>query len=162
LLLWGNSSRGTGGTPIAFVGVARRHAAARKGLAALMMALVLRAAPASSGERPELVLPLVTTIALVSAARATPSQVGALGGGRPLLSLLPAQLILEDGYEYDPEDYLPARRSARLLDRDRIVSYELLRRPQRGWMARIAYDEEGRGPLTTRGERLSVFAEFRF
>ena len=51
---------------------------------------------------PDLILPLVTAIALASAASNVPQQVATLDPGRcPLLSLLPKQVHIGDGYEYD-------------------------------------------------------------
>jgi hypothetical protein len=147
------------------MGSSHRHAATRKRLAVLVGAVALVAAPARAGDRPDLRLPLVTTIALVTAAShaAAPTQVAVVGpGGRPVLSLLPHQLLVEDGYEYDPEDYLPRRLSATVYDSDRIVGYELFRRPRRGWMASVSYDEVSRGPLTGRSDVLSLTFEYRF
>src|SRR5881628_89117 len=122
---------------------ARRRAAVRNGLAAIMAALLLQAASALADGAPNLILPLVTAIAFASAASNVTRQVATLDPGkRPLLSLIPKQVHVVDGYEYDFEEYVGLRRPNDVVDRDRIVSYEVFRRPRRGWMASFAYDEE--------------------
>ena len=152
---------------------ARRRAAARYGLAAVMAALALRAAPARAGgapelmlgAKPELILPLMRTLALVSAARGTPSQVNVMEPGhRPIFTLLPDQLWIPNGYNVKLIKYIaPDRRSAELfIDSDRILAYELLSRPRHGWMASFAYDLGTRGPLAGSDEYLSIELKHRF
>ena len=142
---------------------ARRRTASRNALAAMTVALVTRAAPALADGAPNLVLPLVTAIAFASAASEAPRQVATLGpGNRPLLSLIPKQVHIVDGYEYDFDDYVGLRRPRNLVDSDRIVSYDILRRPRRGWMAFVAYDEEYRGPVTGRSDVLRIGLKRRF
>ena len=129
----------------------------------MTVALVTRAAPALADGAPNLVLPLVTAIAFASAASEAPRQVATLGpGNRPLLSLIPKQVHIVDGYEYDFDDYVGLRRPRNLVDSDRIVSYDILRRPRRGWMAFVAYDEEYRGPVTGRSDILRIELKHRF
>ena len=141
----------------------RRHAAARNGLAAMMLALVLQTTPALADGAPNLILPLVTAIAFASAASNVPRQVATLDPGRrPLLSLLPKQVQIVDGYQYDFEDYVGLKRPSDLVDRDRIVSFDILRQPRRGWTAFVAYDEEYRGPLTSRSDVLRIEFKHRF
>jgi len=141
----------------------RRHAAARNGLAAMMVALVLQTTPALADGAPNLILPLVTAIAFASAASNVPRQVATLDRGqRPLLSLIPKQVHIPDGYEYDFEDYVGLKRPSDLVDRDRIVSFDILRQPRRGWTAFVAYDEEYRGPLTSRSDVLRIEFKHRF
>ena len=140
-----------------------RHAAARNGLAAMMVALLVQAAPARADGAPNLILPLVTAIAFASAASDVPRQVATLDPGqRPLLSLIPRQVHIPDGYQYDFEDYVGLKRPSDLVDRDRIVSFDILRQPRRGWMAHVAYDEEYRGPVTSRGDVLRIEFKHRF
>jgi hypothetical protein len=142
---------------------ARRVAAARNGLAAIVVVLALRATPAFAEGAPNLILPLVTAIALASAASSVSQQVATLDpGGRPLLSLLPKQVHIVDGYEYDFEDFVGIKRPSDMVDRDRIASYDLTRQPRRGWMAFVAYDEEYRGPVTGRSEVLRVEFKHKF
>jgi len=141
----------------------RRHAAARNGLAAMTVALLIQATPALADGAPNLILPLVTAIAFASAASNVPRQVATLDpGGRPLLSLIPQQVHLVDGYQYDFESYVGLRRPNDMVDSDRVVSYDILRRPRRGWMAFVAYDEEYRGPVTGRSEVLRLELKHRF
>ncbi|TMB18914.1 MAG: hypothetical protein E6J59_13420 [Deltaproteobacteria bacterium] len=142
---------------------ARRRTASRNALAAMTVALVTRAAPALADGAPNLVLPLVSAVAFASAASEAPRQVATLGpGNRPLLSLIPKQVHIVDGYEYDFDDYVGLRRPRNLVDSDRIVSYDILRRPRRGWMAFVAYDEEYRGPVTGRSDVLRIGLKRRF
>ena len=143
--------------------IVRWRVAARNGLAATMVALLLQAAPAHADGAPNLILPLVTAIAFASAASNVPRQVATLDPGRrPLLSLLPKQVQIVDGYQYDFEDYVGLKRPSDMVDSDRIVSYNILRQPRRGWMAHVAYDEEYRGPVTSRGDVLRIEFKHRF
>jgi hypothetical protein len=140
----------------------RRHAAARNGLAAMMVALALTT-PALADGAPNLILPLVTAIAFASVASNVPRQVATLDPGqRPLLSLIPKQVHIVDGYQYDFEEYVGLRRPNDMVDSDRIVSYDILGRPRRGWMAHVAYDEEYRGPVTGRSDVLRIEFKHRF
>jgi hypothetical protein len=104
--------------------------------------------------------PLVTAIAFASAASDVPRQVATLDPGRrPLLSLLPKQVHIVDGYQYDFEDYVGLKQPRDLVDSDRVATFDILRRPRRGWMAHLAYDTEYRGPVTGRSDVLRI--EFR-
>src|SRR5438034_4119711 len=142
---------------------ARRRAAVRNGIAAIMAALLLQATPALADGAPNLILPLVTAIAFASAASDVHRQVGTLDPGRrPLLSLIPKQVQIVDGYQYDFEDYVGLRRPKDMVDSDRIVSYDILRQPRRGWMAHVAYDEEYRGPVTGHSDVLRIEFKHRF
>src|SRR5437867_13325122 len=110
--------------------IVRWRVAAQNELAATMVALLLQAAPAHADGAPNLILPLVTAIAFASAASNVPRQVATLDPGRrPLLSLLPKQVQIVDGYQYDFEDYVGLRRPKDMVDSDRIVSYDILRQP---------------------------------
>src|SRR5437867_13257793 len=85
---------------------ARRRAAARNCIAALTVTLALHAAPVFA-DGANLILPLVSAIAFASAASNVTRQVATLDPGkRPLLSLLPKQVQIVDGYQYDFEDYV--------------------------------------------------------
>src|SRR5438046_2974487 len=96
---------------------ARRRTASRNALAAMTVALVTRAAPALADGAPNLVLPLVSAVAFASAASEAPRQVATLGpGNRPLLSLIPKQVHIVDGYEYDFDDYVGLSRPRRGTD----------------------------------------------
>ena len=129
----------------------------------MAVALAMRATPTLADGPPNLILPLVTAIAFASAASDVPRQVATLDPGRrPLLTLIPKQVHIPDGYEYDFEDYVGLKRPSDMVDNDRIVSYDILRRPRRGWMAFIAYDEEYRGPITGRSDVLRFELKRRF
>src|SRR5205809_3841331 len=141
----------------------RRRAAARNGLAAMTVALLIQATPALADGAPNLILPLVTAIAFASGVSNVPRQVATLDPGRrPLLSLIPQQVHIVDGYQYDFEDYVGLRRPNDMVDSDRIASYDILRQPRRGWTAFIAYDEEYRGPVTGRSDVLRIELKHRF
>lgn len=130
-----------------------------------MIALGLRAGVARAESGPNLILPLVAAIAVASAAANVPTYIAGAraAGGRPLLSLIPRRFEIEDGYgyEYDVDDYI-GRRSFAPVNRHRMVSFDLLPRPQRGWMASLAYDEESRGPLKSSGDVLKLEVEYPF
>src|SRR5438046_10276828 len=128
-----------------------------------MVVLLLQAAPARADGAPNLILPLVTAIAFASAASNVPRQVATLDPGRrPLLSRLPEQVQIVDGYQYSFDDYVGLKRPSDMVDSDRIVSYDILRRSRRGWTAFVAYDEEYRGPLTSRSDVLRIEFKHRF
>ena len=145
--------------------LAQRLAAARNGFSATLLALAMSVVPAYAEGGPQLLLPLVTALALASAAEVgeparprAPMRATAPGGGR--FTLVPAQLHLPDAYA-EEIDVTPPRFAAP-LDGDRIVSFDLFRRARRGWMASVAYDEERRGPLPGSSDVLSLIAEYRF
>ena len=142
--------------------IARRRAAARNAVAALVaLGLAARPAWAESGEN--LILPLVTAIAVASAASKVPRQVGTLEPGhRPLLSLLPSEVRFEDGYELDVDDYMGRRPRVGLLDADRVASFDLLHRPQSPWTASAVYETETRGPLHGSEDVMRLILEYRF
>jgi len=130
---------------------------------AAMIALGLRAGTVHAAGGPDLILPLVTALAVASAAANAPTYIAGAraAGGRPLLSLIPRRFEIQDGYEYDVDDYI-GRRSFAPVNGDRIVSFDLLRRPKNGWMASLAYDEESRGPLKSGDEVLTFEVEYPF
>jgi hypothetical protein len=142
---------------------ARWRVVARNGLVAMTVALLVQVTPALADGAPNLILPLVTAIAFASAASNVPRQVATLDPGRrPLLSLIPKQVQIVDGYQYDFEDYVGLKRPSDMVDRDRIVSYDILPRPRRGWTAYVAYDEEYRGPVSGRSDILRIEFKHRF
>jgi hypothetical protein len=143
--------------------IARHRAAARNAIAALLVSVALAPAPVLAEGGSQLILPLVTALAVASAARNAPQQVATLEPGHmPLLSLIPSQVRFEDGYEIDVDDYIGRRQPVALVDADRVASFEVFRRPRRGWTMSFAYDEESRGPLAGSDQVLRFVAEFRF
>jgi hypothetical protein len=143
--------------------IARRRAAARNWLAATLVVLALAPCSAFAEGGQNLILPLVTAIAVASAASRAPQRVATLEPGhRPLLSLIPKQVQFPDGYEIDVNDYIGPRRPVALVDGDRIASFDLLQHPQRGWMPSFTYDIENRGRLARTGEVLRFVLERRF
>jgi len=145
-----------------------RHTAATRNVAlvvavgSMFLATIVRAE-----SQVELLLPLVKAMAFgVAAARAsTPEQVAPgpfsarVQSGRPL-TFLPKQLQIPDGYDIEYEFALP--RYATPVGRDRIVSYDLLSHPRRGWMASVAYDEESRRPIQGTGDVLRFLLHVDF
>jgi hypothetical protein len=143
--------------------IARHTAAARNGIVAMVALLAGIPSPVRAESGPQLILPLVTALAVGSAAARVPAQVGTMTGGRrPVLSLLPSQLQIPDGYEIDVEDYIGRRRPVALADYDRIVSYDVFRRRRNGWMTSFVYDEESGRPLADRGDILRFVVDYRF
>ena len=142
--------------------IARRHAATRNTVAALLSAFALAPLSAWAESGQNLILPLVTAIAVASAASKVPQRVATMEPGhRPLLSLLPNQIRFEDGYEIDVDDYMGRHAPVALVDADRIASFDVFSR-RRGWTASLTYDTEKRGPLAATGEVLRFVAEYRF
>jgi hypothetical protein len=143
--------------------IARRRAAARNELAAILVALaaVPPAAWAEGGQN--FVLPLVTAIAVASAAHNAPQQVGVMQPGRrPLVSLIPSRVEFEDGYEIDVNDYIGIHDPVDAVDVDRVAAFDMLRHRHKGWMASFVYDTERRGPIATRDDVLRLMLDYRF
>ena len=137
--------------------------------AVVVIGLAIPSLNLTAAEVPSLVLPLGVALAVgVSAAdapREKASPIATLSGGgrrgRPeSLGFLPDELHIPDGY--DDEYDRPIKRWAKPIDRDKIVSFDLFRRPQRGWMASIAYDEESKGVYGGSGELFLIKFEREF
>jgi hypothetical protein len=141
---------------------ARRHGATRNALAAAVALLALLPVPTCAESGPDLLLPLVTAIAVASAASKTPTTVGFDRSGRSILSLLPPELRIQDGYDIDMNDYIGRRSPNAVVDINRLVAYDVLRRRQNGWMLSLAYDTERKGPLSDTGEVLRFVLDYRF
>jgi len=142
--------------------LARWHGATRNALAASVALLALLPLPSLAENGPDLILPLVTAIAVASAASKTPTVVGIDRGGRSIMSLLPHQLSIQDGYEIDVNDYIARRAPKSLVDTDRIVAYDVLHRRRNGWMLSFAYDTEHRTPLRDGSEIFRCLLDYRF
>ena len=144
-----------------------RRVAARNGIAVAIVTAILVAVTAHADPpRPDLVLPLVSALAVASTAAKIPRQVGTIGSsGRPLTSLIPSRIEFEDGYHLDAEDlenYIGIRQPVAIPDVNRIVSFDVLRRPGSGWIAAFAYDDESREPHRPGNQILRFVIERRF
>jgi len=144
----------------------RRLAAARHGLVVLLAAQLLPTAVAFAEGDLQLLLPLVSAMALgvgaveaTEAAHATP-HLGLPGPPRSSNSVVPKRLLIPDGYAID-FDRSP-RRFAAPVDRDRIVALDVMPKPRHGWTASVAYDEEKRGPFPGSGDVVRFLFERRF
>jgi hypothetical protein len=139
------------------------HPTASRGLVVAIVTLGLRAGAAHAQSGPELILPLVTAIAVASAAANAPAYIAGAkaSDGRPLLSIIPRQIDIPDAYEYDVDDFT-FRRSIAPIDPDRLVAFDLNRRPQYGWTASIAYDDESRGPMGYDSDVVTFELEYPF
>ena len=139
----------------------RPHAATRKSVAALATMLMSSALPAFADGPPQLLLPLVTALAVASVASGPASDVvGSRNTERELMGLLPNQLRIPDGYEV--EGYIRPHRRVVPLDADNYVSVDLLRRRRSGWMPSLSYDAETRGPLAGSSNLFSLVIEQRW
>ena len=141
---------------------ARRHGATRNALAAVVALLALLPLPSLAESGPDLILPLVTAIAVASAASKTPTMVGIDRSGRSILSLLPPELRIQDGYDIDVNDYIGRRSPNAVIDNNRLVAWDLLNRRHNGWMCSFAYDTERKGPLSDTGQVLRLVLDYRF
>ena len=145
---------------------AQRSAAARNRVAATLVAFALPLATARADGTPTLILPLATTAAIFAAEkpRRPPPRITFVTSGtvpRQRLGLMPSQLHIPDLYSQEVDVNLPSY--VEIVDNDKLVSFDLMRRPQRGWMASIAYSSEQRGPLPQGGGTLfSLTAELKF
>jgi len=148
--------------------LARRHTAARNALGALLIVQALIAPIALAEGEAQLILPLVSAMALgVAAAEATrtePSVASPLRVSPPprsgAISLLPHRLTIPDGYAVDVDTGPP--RFVDPVDRNRLVALDLIGQPHGGWTASAAYDEEKRGPFNGTAEVLRLVLEFHF
>jgi hypothetical protein len=136
---------------------------ARSGLVVAIVAFGLRAGAAHAQSAPQLILPLMTAIAVASAAANAPAYIAGAkaSDGRPLLSIIPRQIEIPDAYEYDVDDFT-FRRSIAPIDPDRIVAFDVFRRPKQGWTASIAYDDESRGPMGYSSDVITFEVEYPF
>jgi hypothetical protein len=141
---------------------AQRHAAARNGLAAMLVSATLQAATALADGPPQLILPLMSAIAMATAATSPSGPAANARASGDVLGLLPQQLHIPDGYAIDVEDYAMPKRDVVPLDADTIVSFDLVRRPRRGWMPSLAYREESRGPLSKSSTVIRLLVERKF
>ena len=131
-------------------------------MAAMLGMFALGPFPALAESGQNLILPLVTAIAVASAVSRVPQQVATIEPGhRPLLSLLPSQVRFEDGYEIDVDDYVGRRAPVALVDVDRVASFDVLKQ-RHGWTASLTYDTEKRGPLAASGDVMRVVVEYKF
>lgn len=139
----------------------RLHSSLRPGYlgpVALFAAALLPPAPVAAGPPAAPVLSLAVTRAAPAVAMSGSPQrpPAALG----LLTLLPSQLEIPDGYELDEGRRVPA--FAAPVDRDRLVGVDLNGRRWHGWTASLNLDEETERPVGSTGTQLSVVFEHRF
>jgi hypothetical protein len=149
----------------------RRIAAARYAIAALLVIQALVVPFACAEGDAQLVLPLMTVMALGMQAiespppppppAAAPTQpLGAVPPPSHRSSVLPERLLIPDGYVIDLYRGLP--HYAAPVDRDRIVGLDLLSRPRHGFTAALVYDQETRQPMQRTGEVFRFVIERRF
>jgi hypothetical protein len=149
--------------PIADMTLAARRVAGRNRLAGAIVAVAMGLAPAHAESAPNLVLPLVTAIAFASAASKVPHWVGTLEpGGRPLTSLIPSRIEFDEPYGLDPEDLIGRRRPAAIMDSNRVVWFDVLRRPESGFTVALDYDDESRPPHRASSQVFRLVIERRF
>ena len=143
---------------------ARLHSAARYGKL-IMFAFVGADLVRAEGGAP-LVLPL-GSVATVTAPPESPPvasryPVGATHVPPPRISSgpLPSQLHIPDGYAVDIDRKTPL--FAAPFDSDRIVAFDLFRRPRHGWMVSFAYDQEARRPRPGGADVIGIIFERDF
>ena len=129
-----------------------------------LSAAALQPGPAAADTAKPLVLPLAAAVALgrtavaYGMAAAGPSHAARAGSG--LLTLLPSQLDIPDGYEVDNGPRVPL--SAAPVDSDRLVGVDLNGRRWHGWKASLNLYEETPHPVGSSGTLLSVRFQYRF
>jgi hypothetical protein len=154
------------------VSLAQRRAAARNSLAATVVALALPVTTARAGGLPDLLLPLGTAASLVVADKAerppplfgsspsSPSSSSSGGVPHQRLGFMPSYMHIPDLYSQEIDVNLP--KYVEIVDNDRLVSLDLLRHRQQGWMVSVAYDEEQKGNLPGGSVLFSLTAELKF
>jgi hypothetical protein len=142
---------------------ARRRNAPRKGIAAILVALLVPAAPAfAGGGQFQLILPLVAALSLGrSAAHYASAGSRPAGGGGVLARILPAQLRIPT-MEPEPYELLESPRYTSGIDTDLLVGVDLLGRRRGGWMLSLRVEDESRVPLAGGSNAVGIRAEKRF
>jgi hypothetical protein len=144
----------------------RPRVAARKRIAIPIIATLLAAAPAYAESAPSLVLPLVTALAVASAAKNAPRQVGTMkSGGLPITSLIPSRIEYQNGYSIDAGDllrYAGRTRPAAIIDRNQLVWFDVFKRPESNFTMAAEYDDESRAPYRRSSEVLRMVIERKF
>ena len=148
----------------------RRIGAARYAIAAALVIQALVVPFACAEGDAQLVLPLMTVMALGMSAieSSPPAESAAPAGPRvlgvrpppPRASVLPERLRIPDGYAIDL--YRPTPRFAEPFDRDRVVAFDVISRPRHGFTASLVYDQEARQPMQGTGELFRFVVERRF
>jgi hypothetical protein len=146
------------------MGPGRRLGAARHAAVVLIATQLLPTLAWADGEL-QLLLPIVSAMAFGVSAVETAQTAHAGGLATPAPprqggGLLPKRLRIPDGYAVDYDRAPP--HFAAPVDSDRVVGFDVLQRPRRGWTASFAYDEENRGPFPGTAEVVRFVAEFRF
>ena len=110
-----------------------------------------------------LVLPLESAATITVPPESPPAAsrhpVGAIHVPPPRVPL-PSQLHIPDGYAVDIDRKTPLFEAP--FDSDRIVSFDLFRRPRRGWMVSFAYDQEARRPRAGNADVIGIIFERDF
>jgi hypothetical protein len=134
------------------------------GLVALFAAALLPPGPAVADTPKPLVLPIAITVAVVRGAvghaMAVPGSTHRLPAGTGLLTLLPSQLEIPDGYELDVGRRVPS--FAKPVDSDCLVGVNLNGRPWHGWRASLNVNEETQHPVGSTSTQFSVVVEYGF
>jgi hypothetical protein len=129
-----------------------------------LSAAALQPGPAAADTAKPLVLPLAAAVALgrtaVEYAMAAAGPTNATPARSGLLTLLPSQLDIPDGYEVDNGQRVPL--SAAPVDSDRLVGIDLNGQRWHGWRASLDVYEETPHPVGSSGTLLSVVFEYRF
>jgi len=138
----------------------RLHSAARYGT--LIVFAFVGADLVRAEDGAPLVLPLDTVATVTSTPDAPPAAVGAIHLPPPRASSgpLPSQLHIPDGYAVDIDRKTPL--FAAPFDSDRIVAFDLFRRPRHGWMVSFAYDQEARRPRAGSADVIGIIFERDF
>jgi hypothetical protein len=123
---------------------------------------------ARAGGLPDLLLPLGTAVSLVAAEKTErpPPLFGSSSspssGGVPhqRLGFMPSYMHIPDLYSQEIDVNLP--KYVEIVDNDRLVSLDLMRHRQQGWMFSVAYDEEQKANLPGGSVLFSLTAELKF
>ena len=91
---------------------------------------------------------------------ALPWSTPRLPAGTGLLTLLPSQLEIPDGYELDDGGRVPS--FAAPVDSERLVGVNLNGRRWHGWRASLNVNEETQHPVGSASMQFSVLFEYGF
>ena len=134
------------------------------GLVALFAAALLPPAPAAADAPKPLVLPIAIAVAVgqraVGHALAAPGSTHRLPSGTGLLTLLPSQLEIPDGYQLDDGRRVPS--FAAPVDTEYLVGVNLNGRRWHGWRASLNVNEETPHPVGSTSAQLSVVFQYGF
>lgn len=143
-----------------------RHAAARCGILVTLTVIGTAPGPAAATDADPLFLPMASAARITAppeqpAARAVARTRALVSGPLPTRAqILPSRVQMPDHYSQEIDVHLPMHVAP--VEADREVSFDLLPKHYRPYVATIAYDTEDRGPFPSEGDVIRFVFERKF